>query len=94
MTVKNINGTSNRKCKCKSWLDHWHNHSPGVATICKAKGCSRTDIVGAHVKKCGSTDNIEYIIPFCNFHNKQIGCIEINNYVSLAYANKKYTGCG
>jgi hypothetical protein len=93
MKVKNINGTSHRSCNCTSWLDHWHKFSPGIATTCKAKGCSRTDVVGAHIKKCLGTDNLEYIIPFCKFHNKQEGCIEINTFVSLAPANKYFT-CG
>ena len=91
MKVRNVPGTSNRSCKCVSWIDHWHKFSPGAATICKAKGCSRSDIVGAHVKKCNSPDNSEYIVPFCKFHNKQEGCIEINDFVSLAPANQNFT---
>lgn len=91
MTVQNLKGTSNKKCKCKSWLNHWHIYSSGVATICKAAGCSRTDIVGAHVKKCGGSDYSEYIIPFCKLHNKQEGCVEINKFVSLVPANMNAT---
>ena len=91
MRVYNVRGTSNRSCKCRSWIEHWHKYSPGVATVCKAKGCSNKDIVGAHVKKYNSTDLKEYIIPFCNFHNQQSGSIEINDGVSLAPANKSYS---
>lgn len=91
MKVKNMNGTSNLKCNCGTWIDHWHNFTNQTATRCRAKGCSRKDIVGAHVTKCNSTDGSTYIVPFCNFHNKQVGCIEINDGTELAPANKNYT---
>lgn len=91
MKVKNINGTATRSCKCGSWIEHWRNFSNQTATICRAKGCSRKDIVGAHVKKCNSTDNYEYIVPFCNFHNQQSDCIELVDGTVLTPANKNNT---
>ena len=51
MKVKNINGTSQTNCSCGSWLQHWRKYSNQNATICRASGCSRTDLVGAHVQK-------------------------------------------
>lgn len=91
MKVKNVNGTADRSCRCGSWIAHWRNYSNQTATICRAKGCSRNDIVGAHVKKCNSTDNKEYIVPFCNFHNQQGDCIEIIDGTILTPANKNLT---
>ena len=91
MKVKNIKGTTTRKCNCGSWIEHWRNYSNQSATICRAKGCSRHDIVGAHVKKCNSNDNHEYIVPFCKFHNQQTDCIEINDGTILTPANRAIT---
>ena len=91
MKVKNVNGTVTRSCKCGSWIEHWRNFSNQTATICRAKGCSRKDIVGAHAKKCYSTDEKEYIVPFCNFHNQQADCIELVDGTILTPANKNNT---
>ena len=57
MRVKNINGTSQTVCNCGSWLQHWRNFSNQQATICRALGCGRNDLVGAHVQKDVSYDN-------------------------------------
>lgn len=67
--VKNINVTSEHKCKCGSWLTHWHNYSEKIATLCLAKGCSNFSTVDAHVQKDICSDNSWYIIPFCHAHN-------------------------
>jgi len=91
MIVKNVNGTSYRSCNCGSWIDHWRNFSNQTATICRAKGCSNKQIVGAHVKKSYSTDNKEYIVPFCNYHNHQTGNIELVEGTVLTPANKNLT---
>jgi len=91
MKVKNLNGTKDLSCGCGSWIAHWRNFTKQTATICRAKGCSRNDIVGAHVNKCNSTDTKWYIVPFCKYHNKQGNCIEINNGTDLVPANKNYT---
>jgi hypothetical protein len=91
MKVKKVNGTSDRKCGCGSWLNHWHNYTHQIAQICRAKGCSRKAIDGAHVKICYSTDNREYIIPLCREHNLKNGCFEINKGTDLVSANKILT---
>ncbi len=69
MTVTNINGTSPNKCKCGSWIQHWRNYSGQTARICRAKGCSNTTKVGAHVQKDVAYDSKWYIVPFCSTHN-------------------------
>ena len=91
MKVKNVTGTKDRKCSCSSWINHWHNHSKQNAKVCRAKGCSQVATDGAHVRKCLSTDECEYIIPFCREHNKKVGCIEINTGTDLVSANKSIT---
>ena len=70
MKVKNVKGTTDRACKCASWLEHWKRFSKRTATTCKAKGCPNKKSIGAHVKKIGGGDT-EYIVPFCQAHNQQ-----------------------
>lgn len=91
MKVKNINGTTQNRCRCGSWLQHWKNYSGQSATICRALGCSRKDLLGAHVQKDVSYDNNWYIVPFCNRHNKATTSIELVAGTILVSANKKKT---
>lgn len=93
MKVKNINGTSQNRCNCGSWIQHWRNFSNQTATVCRALGCSRTDLVGAHVQKDVSYDFNWYIVPFCNAHNSASGSVELVNGTNLVSANKSKT-CG
>jgi len=74
--VKNLNGTSDkdRKCSCKSWLDHWNKnrylnkaYKAGYCRACK----SRENLVGGHVKKVQHSDCKEYIVPICSRCNNQ-----------------------
>lgn len=91
MKVKNINGTSDNNCRCGSWLQHWRNYSGQTATICRAKGCSRSDIKGAHVQKDVNYDNGWYIVPFCSLHNKSTEKVELVDGTNLVSANKSLT---
>jgi hypothetical protein len=93
MKVKNINGTSQNKCKCGSWLQHWRNYSGQSATICRALGCSGSPLVGAHVQKDVSYDNSWYIVPLCHSHNKISASLELVSGTVLVSANVKQT-CG
>jgi hypothetical protein len=93
MKVKNINGTTGRKCKCGTWLQHWRNYSGQTATICRALGCSRSDIVGAHVQKDVAYDSNWYIVPLCNLHNQSKVSIELVANTKLVSANISTT-CG
>jgi len=91
MRVKNINGTSQTVCSCGSWLQHWRNFSNQQATICRALGCGRHDLVGAHVQKDVYSDNSWYIVPFCNGHNHASGSVELVAETVLVSANKRLT---
>ena len=91
MRVKNINGTSQNVCKCGSWLQHWRNYSGQQATICRASGCSRSDLAGAHVQKDVNYDNNWYIVPFCIMHNRSTYSVELVYGTALVSANKKLT---
>lgn len=71
--VKNLHGTSDRVPNgYASWLDFWEAKSGQKATNCLRVGCGvtgRSKLVGAHVKKVGSSDNSWYIVPLCQADN-------------------------
>ena len=88
MKVKNINGTTINKSNERSWLQHWRNFSGQTSLICRAKGCFRTDLIGAQVQKDIEYDHEWYIVPFCNLHNNSTGSVELTAGTSLVPANK------
>lgn len=67
--VKNLHGTSGRLPQNgNSWLEYWERATGLRASRCHYVGCStagRHNLVGAHVKLVGSTDNSWYIVPLC-----------------------------
>lgn len=70
--VKNMIGTSDKKCKCDSWLAHWEAATKQTADWCGHHSCQeKKDLVGAHVKRTDISDTNAYIIPLCKYHNKQ-----------------------
>ena len=91
MKIKNINGTSDTTCSCGSWLKHWERFSKQTTAYCQADGCSKTDVVGAHVQRANGNDNNWYIYPLCNSHNMHTGELEVSNFYELVSANKKET---
>ncbi|MDC6364006.1 MULTISPECIES: hypothetical protein [Flavobacteriaceae] len=89
--IKNINGTSQNKCSCGSWLKHWEKFSGQTTSFCIEKGCINKDLVGAHVQKANSFDSKWYIIPLCNQHNQSNGELEIVDAYKMVSANKGET---
>ena len=89
----NINGTSDTKCTCGSWLQHWKNFSnQDLPFFCPEKSCIKDDLIGAHVQKANSFDKKWYIVPLCSDHNKSTNKnIVISNKIKLVSANKKET---
>jgi len=86
MKIRNINGTSQKKCNCGSWLKHWENLSKQKANFCPVRNCLEMDLVGAHVQKDDSKDENWYIYPLCEKHNatkeKSLEVSDIYNFVS------------
>ncbi len=76
VTMKNLNGTSDKDCKCGSWLDHWKVFTKVSSTpTCHVAGCNSLAEVGAHVI-LPKLDNealrkLNYIAPMCKSHNGQ-----------------------
>jgi len=95
MQVKNLGGTSERTCKCGSWLNHWMAYGGGrYVGMCKESVCRNQATVGAHVQKVGTTDMSHYIVPLCQEHNQQEGVsIKLMDGTVLVPANVSGT-CG
>lgn len=94
MKIKNINGTTDNACKCGSWLKHWEKFSNQSTGFCQAEQCTRTDVVGAHVQKGGSSsDQKWYIYPLCKEHNQYKDELEVSDTYKLVSANVNET-CG
>ena len=95
MRVKNINGTTQRTCKCGSWLVHWQNFSgQSLPAYCPETSCLKKPEVGAHVQKDDPNDKRWYIVPLCREHNAQTGAsLTISDWVALVSANVSET-CG
>ena len=89
MKVKNINGITKKTPNDKSWLEHWRNFSGQTSAICRAKGCFRTDLIGAQVQKDIDYDNEWYIVPLCSLHNNLTGPIELTAGTNLVSVNKR-----
>lgn len=90
--VRNINGTSDYKCKCGSWLDHWKNYSrQEIPTYCSEATCTGKDLVGAHVQKDSFFDNNWYIIPLCNKHNQSSSSLSVVDSTTFVSANRSET---
>lgn len=74
--VKNLKGTSDRipTCKCKTWLEHWqvnYGYSSNGYCECCNNFVGTHNLVGGHVKKVGSYDMNQYIVPICYSCNNQ-----------------------
>lgn len=92
--VNNVNGTSDKNCKCGSWLDHWKKHSRQIRNYCSEVQCANKSEVGAHVQKDSSTDSNWYIVPLCTSHNRETGrSLTLVDSVILVSANVSRT-CG
>lgn len=73
MWVKNIIGSSRfpKPTGYTSWLAYWEAQTGYKAFFCSADGCTRTDLVGAHVQKANSDDKKWYIVPLCTSCNQR-----------------------
>jgi hypothetical protein len=89
--IKNLIGTSDKTCKCGTWLKHWENHSKQTTNFCQVFGCVGTKLVGAHVKYADGKDSNTYIYPICERHNKSTETMNVSDSYTLVSANIKNT---
>lgn len=66
--VQNIDDTSNLRCNCNGWLNHWKFYSRKDVMQCVVEGCDKSPSVGAHISAKPSLGG-DYIAPFCYDHN-------------------------
>jgi hypothetical protein len=68
--VRNVTGSSWRKCCCESWIAHWSYFSAGARHTCARLGCPNEAQVGAHVRiQDRRMAPIMYIVPLCKACN-------------------------
>lgn len=94
--VKNVNGTSGRKCSCRTWLEHWSNHTDLERVQCAVIPCGNEAEVGAHVIITDRrTSNEWWIVPMCKSHNHHTndGEMFIDSRTHLVSANVQRS-CG
>lgn len=80
MYVKNVVGSSRfpKPSGYSSWLAYWEAKSGQRAYYCSADGCTRTDLIGAHVQKAYSDDKSWYIVPLCASCNQKTGTFNVS----------------
>lgn len=96
LEVKSIKGTGKEKCKCGAWINHWveFSSSKSLPKICSVLDCNDKVEDGAHVIKCDSNDENQYIVPFCHQHNEiENKCFKLKPNAELVSANESDT-CG
>ncbi len=66
----NAKNTSDRQCKCGTWINHWKKYSRYTFNTCSVKGCKNKAEYGAHVEKFSDLNRVLYITPMCPTCNK------------------------
>jgi hypothetical protein len=91
--IININGITDTRCKCGSWLEHWKKYSgQTLPTHCPEETCTQAPEIGSHVQKKSLTDRSWYIVPLCHKCDGKTGeSLEISDYMTLVAANVDLT---
>ncbi|MCD7905728.1 MAG: hypothetical protein LUG24_09260 [Clostridiales bacterium] len=93
---KNVKNTGNRKCKCKTWENHWEKYSGSLEKfsdcLCANKWCLNSAEVGAHVSN-DKKGKEEFIIPLCRKCNALTEKFDVDDDTFFASANRGET-CG
>ncbi|WP_156908007.1 hypothetical protein [Desulfovibrio cuneatus] len=89
---KHKGGTSDRKCTCGTWKEHWLNFSKkSWPSFCSVAFCSNAAEVGAHVTNQNSDK--EWIVPTCKVCNAKSTqeTFDLSGSVTLVPANQAET---
>lgn len=95
--VRNIRGTSNRMCGCRTWLGHWSKATGTIVGRCSVLGCGEPATVGAHVVQLDGRASWDWwIVPTCHGHNHYSNDtgMWLKRGSKLASANARRMGCG
>lgn len=87
---KNMHNTSDRRCRCGSWENHWLNFSDKPwPSYCSVNGCYHPSTLGAHVFNPAVAG--EQIVPMCDSCNHIEGYFSLKDGTTLVPANKSIT---
>ena len=87
---KNKKGTSNRSCKCGSWIQHWVNGSgKSLPKKCSIEGCDNLSTLGAHIINPNVSG--EKIVPACDSCNQTSDEFNLKGGITVVSANKSET---
>ncbi len=87
---KNKEGTSDRKCNCGSWKQHWINNTDkSWPPVCSINECEKDATLGAHVYNPDAEG--EYIVPACELCNQITKTFDLKSGVTVVSANKSET---
>jgi hypothetical protein len=88
---KNKNRTSDRKCKCGSWKQHWINMSGKKwPSKCSVEGCLETPSEGVHIININGISG-EWIVPGCFSCNGKSDVFSLRAGTILVSANRHET---
>ncbi len=81
-TVRNINGTSDRKPdEFDSWKDFWESRTGKSFDNCSCIGCSNKAEIGGHVQKeSANSRDFWYIAPLCQNCNHKTEPFSVVDY--------------
>lgn len=91
MIVKNIKSKHVELCGCGSKLNHWRKFSNQTATICRVKGCSNKNLVGASVQLNAVYDSTEYVVPLCEAHSNEFAPLDLVSGTKLVDIRREMT---
>ena len=87
----NREGTSDKTCKCGTWLKHWENISKlELPYTCRVDNCNNAVEVGAHIHN-PITHSADYIVPMCKACNARIDRFHLKDETIIVLAEKYLT---
>jgi hypothetical protein len=92
--VRNLNGTSGRRCRCGTWIDHWRRFSNGARITCARLECQNSAILGAHVQIVDRRYGRDWwIVPLCYACNNRMNdqTMHIDRRTIMISANVRFT---
>lgn len=86
----NVVGTSERRCKCLTWRNHWKNHSRlNWPNYCTSLNWKNEATLGAHIRRPGN--NLQYIAPLCGSCNNSTEKFRLEQDTIIVSANRQNT---
>jgi len=89
LKVKNVSGTKEQSCACRSWIRHWKRYSKKPGEKCSVATCASTGtILGGHVRRAKSKkDQKIFIVPLCDACNNDGGTLTLRSKTRRVFAD-------